>query len=63
MSAEFNFVVIDANQRVEAQQAIVRQVLSEHIDLGRFKRRHPLPLPWVPRRTVPIVDLEDEPAE
>src|SRR5512140_34499 len=36
MSTEFNFVVIDANQRVEAQQGIVRQLVSKHIDLARF---------------------------
>ena len=39
MSTEFNFVVIDANQRVEAQQEIVRQLVSRCIDLARFKRR------------------------
>lgn len=62
MSTEFDFVVIDANQRVEAQQGIVRQLVSRRIELSDFQRRSPLPLP-PPRRTNKIVDLEDEPAE
>src|SRR5215470_2556682 len=45
MSTEFNFLVMDANQRVEAQQAIVRQLVSQGVDLNRFKRQSPLPLP------------------
>src|SRR5271156_1847944 len=45
MSSEFNFVVMDANQNVEKQQVIVRKLVSEKIDLKKFKRRSPLPLP------------------
>ena len=45
MSGEFNFVVMDANQHVEKQQALVRKLVSERIDLKKFKRRSPLPLP------------------
>ncbi|MFO1475659.1 MAG: thymidylate kinase [Verrucomicrobiota bacterium] len=63
MSTEFNFTVIDANQRVESQQEVVRQLLSERIDLGRFKRSGPLPLPPAIRRARPPVELGDEPAE
>lgn len=37
MSPEFNFVTIDASQRIEAQQVIVRQQLSKRIDLASFK--------------------------
>ena len=62
MSTEFNFIVIDANQRVEAQQGVVRQVVSQRVDLARFKRLHPLPLPPAQVRTR-ILDLEDEPVE
>jgi dTMP kinase len=51
MSTEFNFTVVDANRRVEAQQAVVRQLVSQRIDLARFRRLHPLPLP-PPRRPV-----------
>ena len=45
MSGEFNFVVMDANQHVEKQQAFVRKLVGEKIDLSKFKRRSPLPLP------------------
>src|SRR5580698_8485555 len=45
MSNEFDFVVMDANQNVEKQQVIVRKLVSEKIDLKKFKRRSPLPLP------------------
>ena len=36
MSTEFNFLVIDANQSVEAQQSIVRQLVSKRITLSKF---------------------------
>src|SRR3989475_11334390 len=36
MSKEFNFLVIDANQSVEAQQSIVRQLVSKRIALSKF---------------------------
>jgi dTMP kinase len=45
MSGEFKFIVMDANQNVEKQQAIVRKVVGERISLARFRRRRPLPLP------------------
>jgi hypothetical protein len=45
MSKEFNFVVINANEPVEKQQVLVRKLVSERIDLKKFKRRTPLPLP------------------
>jgi dTMP kinase len=38
MSTEFNFVMIDANQPVEAQQAIVRDLVANRIDLTQFRR-------------------------
>ena len=63
MSTEFNFTVIDANQRVEAQQGVVRQLVSRRIDLTRFKRLNPLPLPPPGRPGQRLPDLEDEPAE
>src|SRR6202041_1564142 len=37
MSTEFDFVVMDANQNVEKQQVIVRKLVSEKIDLKKFK--------------------------
>ena len=45
MSDEFKFVVMDANQNVEKQQSIVRKLVGEKIDLKKFRRRSPLPLP------------------
>jgi len=60
MSQEFDFVVLDANQRVEPQQVIVRRLVSEHIELGRFKRRTPLPLPPPVRRSRRPVEPEDD---
>ena len=56
MSGEFKFIVIDANQNVEKQQALVRKLLAERIDLNKFKRRSPLPLP-------PPIQLEDKSKE
>jgi hypothetical protein len=45
MSGEFKFMVMDANQHVEKQQGLVRKLIAEKIDLKKFKRRSPLPLP------------------
>src|SRR5437867_9295642 len=38
MSQEFKFLVIDANQLVEAQQVVVRKLVAQRIDLEKFKR-------------------------
>jgi dTMP kinase len=38
MSTEFNFLVMDANRRVEAQQKIVRDLISRRLDLTEFQR-------------------------
>jgi dTMP kinase len=45
MTNEFNFVVMDANQNVGKQQVLVRKFVSEKIDLKKFRRKSPLPLP------------------
>ena len=37
MSTEFGFLVMDANQRIEEQQGLVRRLVSTHIDLGQFR--------------------------
>jgi len=39
MSAEFQFLVVDANQRVESQQAIVRRLVAQKIDFSRYQRK------------------------
>ena len=38
MSTEFNFLVIDANQNIETQQSIVRELVASKIDLPEFVR-------------------------
>ena len=43
MSTEFGFVTIDANQRVETQQATVRQLVNHRVDFDQFRRNSPLP--------------------
>ena len=39
MSTEFNFLVMDANQRIEAQQSIVRDLVAAKINLGSFRKK------------------------
>jgi dTMP kinase len=39
MSTEFNFLVIDANEKVEVQQSTVRQLVSAKVDLSKFTGR------------------------
>src|SRR5688572_1647627 len=36
MSTEFNFVVIDAHERVEVQQQLVRQLIQGRVDLSQY---------------------------
>ena len=38
MSTEFNFLVMDANQLIEAQQAPVRELVTQRLDLQGFRR-------------------------
>jgi dTMP kinase len=45
MSKEFNFIGMDANLHVGKQQVLVRKIVCENLDLKKFKRRSPLPLP------------------
>ena len=54
MSTEFNFLVLDANQLIEKQQGIVRELVSNRLDLASFHRaERPLsPPPAVPRKKV-----------
>lgn len=40
MSTEFKFMVIDANQQVEAQQSIVRDLVGAKIDLDQFQAQN-----------------------
>ena len=63
MSTEFDFFVIDANQRVEPQQALVRRLVSQKIDLKKFIRENPLPLPPPQRVRELAAELEDDGVE
>jgi dTMP kinase len=36
MSTEFDFLVIDANEPIEAQQSVVRLLLADRLDLGAY---------------------------
>ncbi len=36
MSAEFHFMVMDANQPIEVQQSLVRETVQSRLDLGAF---------------------------
>jgi dTMP kinase len=38
MSSEFKFSVVDANQSIEEQQSLVRDLVTAKIDLGHFAR-------------------------
>ncbi len=44
MAKEFKFEVIDANQPVEVQQAIVRRIVSRRIKLSQFRCSRPKPV-------------------
>jgi dTMP kinase len=49
MSTEFNFLVLDANQLVEKQQAIVRELVAQKLNLSDFQRaERPPPRPTPP---------------
>lgn len=41
MSTEFNFLVIDASQTIEAQQNVVRSLVANRLDLSAFAHRKP----------------------
>ena len=46
MSTEFNFLVVDANQLVEAQQATIRELVSRRINLKDYQRaERPIAVP------------------
>lgn len=62
MSTEFGFLVIDANELVEQQQAVVRQLVAQKVNLGHFRspERPSRPRPQTPKPTKP---KEEVPAE
>ena len=46
MAPEFNFVTLDANQAIEAQQSVVREILASRIKLTDFAADHAIPRPF-----------------
>ena len=62
ISGEFDFVVMDANLHVEKQQVLVRKLVGERIDLKKFRRRSPLPLPPSAPRDKKAAELEEDSA-
>src|SRR5437667_5474150 len=62
MSTEFNFLVIDANQSVEAQQSIVRELIAQRLGLENFHRAEQ-PLPAIPTPELPKRFKREVPVE
>src|SRR3954467_6034574 len=60
MSTEFNFLVMDANQIVEAQQTTGRELVSQRVDLAAFKHKDKPPMKRPPARTKAKVKQEAE---
>jgi dTMP kinase len=60
MAPEFNFVVMDANDHVNKQQVLVRKLVSERLELKRFKRKSPLPLPPSMRSEEKTQEIEED---
>ncbi len=58
MSTEFNFLVMDANQFVEKQQAVVRELVAQRLDLASFRQaeRPRTPAPPKPRKKVAVAE-------
>lgn len=45
MAPEFKFITIDANQAIEAQQSVVREILSSRLKLSDFVASQTIPKP------------------
>src|SRR5438309_3689273 len=61
MSTEFDFLVIDANQMVEKQQVLVRELVQQRLGLEQFRRAERLlspPIEESPRRVKREVVVE-----
>src|SRR5712675_1074726 len=41
MSTEFNFLVMDANEHIEKQQGIIRELVTQRVNLSRFHAERP----------------------
>ncbi len=51
MSMEFNFLIVDANQTIEAQQNIVRSLVAGKLDLPSFAHKKPVSSDHSPARS------------
>jgi dTMP kinase len=51
MSMEFNFLIVDANQTIEAQQNIVRSLVAGKLDLPSFAHKKPVSNDHSPARS------------
>jgi dTMP kinase len=61
MSTEFNFIVLDANQLIEAQQATVRELVTQRIDLPSFRHAEGPAVKTAPRKAArKVKELEEE---
>src|SRR3989449_10813229 len=61
MSTEFDFLVIDANQLVESQQTLVRELVAQRLGLEQFRRAEqpvPLSIAELPKRFKREVPVE-----
>jgi dTMP kinase len=63
MSTEFNFIVLDANQLIEAQQATVRELVSQRIDLASFRHAEGPAIKPTRKPARKVKELEEEIAE
>ena len=61
MSTEFNFLVVDANQVVERQQGVVRELIAQKLNLASYHRadRPPPRPPAEPHKK----EVAEEPAQ
>jgi len=62
MSTEFNFMVLDANQVVEKQQKVVRELIAQRLGLENFRRAEQ-PLPAIPTPELPKRFKREVPVE
>ncbi len=63
MSTEFGFLVVDANQPIETQQSVVRNLVAKKLKLADFQREHPLSGPPSPGPEKKVLRAEAEPLE
>src|SRR5512136_2165634 len=63
MSTEFDFLVVDANQPIETQQSVVRNLVAKKLKLADYQREYPLSGPPSPSPEKKVFRTEPEPLE